>query len=168
MSNAANHQELEKTGKWDVTVTVDATMSTIVRGVEAATPEEAGDAALLDRDLLLQQEWELDEANFDNWILNAYLPDPEDGIFPHEPAEPVSGAKKLLVSSASQSYSEATGEVVDLDGYKGSDGLARFLSAEIKDVLKRESDSLAKERLLETLQAIMNDLDIVYAGIAET
>jgi len=72
---------------YDVLVTVPATMSAWMRGISASSESEAGDKAL-NRDLLQQNShhFELDDGNFDSWIREAYLPDP-DGIEPHEPVE---------------------------------------------------------------------------------
>lgn len=153
--------------QWDVLVTTDATISTVVRGVQAGSAEEAGDQVLRDREMLRQQHWELDDANFDSWIHNAYLPDPDDGISPHEPEEPKSKAVLTLFQLASKAYSETTSEEVDLLNYTGSDGLASFLSTEFMDVLKGEADEWAKQRMLGALQVAIDDLDAVYAALNE-
>lgn len=153
--------------KWDVLVTIDATMSVVVRGVQAESPEEAGNNALQDRETLRQQCWDLDDANFDSWIHNAYLPDPDDGITPHEQGHSQSQAVLSLFKAASKAYSETTSEEVDLQKYSGSDGLATFLASEFKDVLNGEPDESVKERLLGALQIAIDDLNVVYAAVAD-
>jgi hypothetical protein len=72
---------------YDVLVAIPATMSAWIRGINAPNEREAGEKAL-DRDWLYKHShlFELDDGNFDGWIREAYLPDP-DGIEPHEPEE---------------------------------------------------------------------------------
>lgn len=69
--------------KWDIVVAVPSTMTAIVRGIEAKTAEEAGEAAL-NKELLLSQKFKTDDGNLDNWVSEAYLPDETEGITPHQ------------------------------------------------------------------------------------
>jgi hypothetical protein len=72
---------------WDVHVTIDATMSGIVRGVAAESASDAAEKALEPQMLLDKSVYfQVNDDNFSQWVRDAYLPDPSEGVEPHEPA----------------------------------------------------------------------------------
>lgn len=142
---------------WDVMVTVDATMTATIP-VLARTPEEAGDLATSrDQVVANQSKFETDIDNFYNWAGDAYLPDPDEGIQLEDPSKRGSDLAKVLytesqldiLAQCSSAY-EPDGTVdlarcvesgQDLDNpSQTTDGLARAIAVEFRDVLRGESE----------------------------
>lgn len=142
---------------WNVMVTLDTTMTAIIP-VQAEDAEQAGDIAL-QRDTVVanQSKFETDIDNFYNWAGDAYLPDPDGGIeLQSESGHGGDAAKAVytdtqleILGACSSAYDPdetidlarcvRSGDDVD-DPEQTTDGFARAIAAEFRDVLRGESD----------------------------
>lgn len=161
---------------WDVLVTLDATVSAWLK-VEARSFVEAGDKAV-NRDFVLSNigKFELDEDNLGSSASNAFLPDPDDGIVPHDSDSPLGSinaemteSQRQIMSEVSKAYNPEGGESFDLLDESSpeviEDGLAMFLSRELQESMKGEDGEGCRVAAARSIMTAIKQLEDVLDAI---
>lgn len=161
-----------KQSPWKVLVTLDSTVSAWIT-VQANSQNEATEKALSKKTILENGHlFFLDSENFSKWAESAYIPDPEEGIFLDTNSEPTNMSLPLkakeVIKAASKGYDQF-GVGIDLADTSNpevyGDGLAMFLSRELKDVMKGSSEDQCLDEAISAVQRSISQLEDVLKHI---
>jgi hypothetical protein len=151
--------------QWDVAVTVDATMTAVVRGVLGDTPSEAAKNALQPEVLAEKASFEPDSDNlFPGWVRDAYLADPEECVYPHDPAliDDVKQETLAEISAVIEKYSHG---VIKQDlMYRSSNPSIRGFLSSVRDVAERNTPDAFRSDVAEQASQLAN----LFREIADT